>query len=180
MKTFDVKCYSAKAGECYMFDTNIWLYINGPVVGYHRDRQSAYSNLLKDILDKGASIVVTSLILSEYVNRLLRYAFDCWKKEERRNTADFKKDFRLTPNYLEVLQDVKEQVADIMQLPNIVKFPDNFQNVNLDCILNQMNNECDYNDSYMVYNCERNNYKLVSDDRDLRNMTSTAQLITFC
>lgn len=82
----------------YLFDTNVWLYIYGPVAGSNAKKQRIYSNLLNSIIERRAVIFITSLVLSEYINRVLRIGFQQWK-DNGNYSADYKRDYRSTNNY---------------------------------------------------------------------------------
>ena len=161
--------------SAYMFDTNVWLYIFGPVAGAGTYRQRVYSRLLSDIISRKAGLFITSLVVSEYINRVLRIGFDNWKVATRNPLADFKRDYRSTDDYADALADAKLQIREILNLCN--RYPDGFNAVDIDSVLNMMGQSADYNDSYLVLCCKNRNIKLVSSDKDLQKISSGIELI---
>lgn len=57
--------HEVSPNSAYFFDTNIWLFIFGPVASTNKRKQSIYSQLLKNILSRNAVVFVSSLVLSE-------------------------------------------------------------------------------------------------------------------
>lgn len=159
----------------YLFDTNVWLFIYGPIAGSNPRKQRVYSKLLDCILQRKATIFITSLILSEYINCVLRMGFTQWKKSTSTYNADYKRDFRSTVDYKETLEDAIAQVEDILKITQ--RRPDDFNAIDVQSVLNAMGQTSDYNDSYLIKCCEKSHIKLVSDDRDIAMVQSPITLI---
>ena len=178
MKTVKIQDHTVGPSGNYFFDTNVWLFIYGPVAGYDVPKQKKYSSLLSDILSRGAGLYITSLVVAEYINRVLRIGFMSWKREDRTNriNSDFKKDYRPTEDYADALQDAVLQVKEILKCA--AKRPDDFHRIEMDSLLQKMEQDCDYNDAYIIECCERCNMTLVSDDRDLQGVDSNITLLT--
>ena len=162
--------------SAYFFDTNVWLFIYGPVAGTNQRKQGIYSRLLKDIISHNAVVFVSSLVLSEYINAVLHIGFKQWKRITGNTNASFKHDYRITDDYLDRLNEAILQVQEILKVCN--KRPDDFHIVNIDSILGLMNHDADYNDSYYIHDCQEIGLKLVSDDSDMQNVQSPITLIT--
>jgi len=176
MKVDNLKEHNVSPLNSYLFDTNVWLYIYGPLANSERKKQNLYAKLLRDILDRKAGLFITSIVLSEYINRVLRIEFDHWKKRTDNINADYKRDYRTTDDFKDSLTDVKAQVKDILH--NVTqKRPDDFNNIDIDSIVNTMSNSSDFNDVYLVRCCERGNMCFVSDDKDIVNIPSTIRLV---
>jgi len=177
MKTEHIQNHNVSQMNSYLFDTNVWLFIFGPVAGAELNKQRAYSNLLRDITDRGAGLFITSLVLSEYINRVLRINFNQWKRANQLHNADYKRDYRHTAHFSQGLEDAKSQAIDILNHCT-AKYPDNFNNIDIEAIVNSMSPSFDYNDLYLVRCCERSNLILVSDDSDIPFIPSSIKLIT--
>lgn len=160
----------------YFFDTNVWLFIYGPVAGTNKRKQSVYANLLKEIISRKATVFVSSLVLSEYINAVLHLGFKQWKRSTDNVNANFKTDYRNTKDYSETLTDAIQQVQAILSVCK--KRPDDFHIVNIGNILQSMGQNADYNDAYYVHDCEKIGMNMVSDDTDMQNMQSAIFLIT--
>ena len=164
------------SNNAYFFDTNVWMFIFAPIAGTKKKKQSVYSSLLKDIQSRNATIFISSLVLSEYINAVLRMGFKQWKRVTGNVNADFKRDYRNTNDYQTILEDAVLQVKEILKV--CVKRPDDFQIIDIDCILASMNQDADYNDIYYIKDCEKHKMKFVSDDSDIQNVNSPISFIT--
>lgn len=64
-----------------LVDTNIWLLTKNPYRAQSDTAKVArYDSYLNDLIDSGANLFITTEIIGEYLNRLLRNAFTAWKK----------------------------------------------------------------------------------------------------
>lgn len=173
-----IKNYSVKSGDVFFFDANIWMYIFGPYANSKKYKQQAYSNLLRDIQLSRASVFISSLVVSEYVNACLRISFNNWRKlPENVSARDFKLDYRGTDNYIETIQDLKSQVCDIFKIAD--KTPDSFNSVDVLSFFDMQ--DIDFNDAYHIELCKGHSNKmiLVTDDKDILNSkNSCIQMLT--
>lgn len=178
MKIVKVADHKVSSTNCYLFDTNIWLFIYGPVAGTDKKKQSVYSNLLRDIINCRATIFVSSLVIAEYVNAVLRIGFKQWMRRTDNKNAIFKTDYRPTDDYAEVLKDAVAQVNEILSISVVEKKPDDFHNLDIPGILASMNHNADYVDAYLAFSCEYSRLKLVSDDLDMQALRKDIVLVT--
>ena len=175
MRIDPINKHTVSPMNSYLFDTNVWLYIYGPMAGSEKRKQKLYAKLLRDIVDKKACLYITSMVLSEYINRVLRIEFDQWKENTGNHNADYKKDFRSTSEYTDSLASVKAQVKEILSFSQ--KRPDDFNSVNIESIIDSMSNSADYNDIYLVRCCEVGKMCFVSDDNDIMSINSTIKVV---
>lgn len=168
--------HTVSPNNSYFFDTNVWIFIYGPIAGTDKKKQSVYSSLLKDIQSRNAAIFVSSLVLSEYINAVLRMGFAQWKRVTGNRNADFKRDYRSTEDYKVTLEDAVLQVEEILKV--CIKRPDDFHIININSVLASMNQDADYNDAYYIKDCEKQNMKFVSDDSDIQKVNGAITLIT--
>lgn len=57
--------------------------------------------------------------------------------------------------------------------------PDDFHSINMDSIFYEMSSDSDFNDSYYVELCDKNNMILVTDDTDLLNTQKNISIVTY-
>lgn len=176
MKLIKCKDYTVSPMDAFLFDTNVWFLIYGPVAASEQRKQRAYSCLLQDAVNRGACIFITSLIVSEYINAVLRLGFKQWMRSTGNFNADYKRDFRPTQSYKICLQDAIDQIEDILKVAK--RHPDDFNSIDFSKILDQMDENCDFNDSYYVTQCGRMPMKLVSDDADMQKIGGGITVIT--
>lgn len=160
----------------YLFDTNVWLFIYGPLAGTQRRKQSRYSALLRQIIDRKATVFVPSLVLAEYFNAVLRISFQQWKRKNNCVNAEFKKNYRPTEDFRLAMDDAISQVKEILSTAQ--QKPDEFQRINMEEILSSIAQSADYNDVFLAKTCEITpGLKFVSDDADIRNLQMRITLI---
>jgi len=159
------------------FDTNIWLFLFGSIANYKEERQKQYSRLFDDAVQKRCSIYISSIVLSEFANVIMRREFNKWKKEAENFDADYKKDFVGTETYKEKTELVKDQLNKILKLPNIIKAPDSFNNINVKNIFDNFG-LADFNDAYINELVSLNNLILVTDDGDFEKIYGGKKLVS--
>ena len=173
-----IKDYEIHSVDVFFFDTNVWMYVFGPMAGAKTLQQRYYSQLLRDIGTARASVFVSSLVITEYVNACLQIEFRNWKKKpENVAKTNFKRDFRPTQDYKDALRSVKSQVKDILAVST--QIPDGFNNIDVMPLFDW--NDIDFNDAYYMRLCDKQSNKvtLVTDDKDiLNNPNITVELLT--
>ena len=81
--------YKVTSSDCFFFDNNIWMFLFAPIADYNISKQRAYSKFLREIQSAGATIFISSLILSEYINRCLRISYGQWKERNHNTKNDY-------------------------------------------------------------------------------------------
>lgn len=165
-KIFDIKKYSPKSSDIFFFDNNVWMYLFCPLASFNISRQRNYSAFLQSISTSRSTIVINSLILSEFTNRYLRMDFEQWKNENDAFDASYKKDYIGTNRYQDTVAEIKRNINQILKFCE--KFSDNFNAVNLNNILLHLSH-IDFNDSYYLELAKLSNLKIVTDDADFIN-----------
>lgn len=164
-KVIEVTSYKPKSGDNLFFDNNIWMFLFCPLHNYEKNKQSKYSDLFKSVLSVNASIWINSLILSEFCNSWLRIEYNKWKLlPANKGCNDYKRHFISSTKYQETISEIKDIIPAILK--NSQRGSDNFNAVNIETILSELNN-CDFNDSYYLDLARINNWKIVTDDSDL-------------
>lgn len=176
MAVFKVKDYTVGPDDTFFFDTCVWICIFAPIAGYKLYKQKAYSSLLAEIRSRGAFIWINSQVVAEYVNASLRIEFEQWKKRKSLYQADFKHDYRSTPEYLSALQEIKNQMHDILSLTQ--RHPDDFHSMNVEKLIDDMGQTMDYGDVLMTTYCKKDRITLVTDDGDIVNSDFGINVIT--
>ena len=159
------------------FDTNIWLFLFGQLAGHKKDRQKEYSKLFEKALQKKCPIFITSMIISEFANVILRDEFKKWSRDSNKINLKYKDDFVGTEAYKEKVKAVKIQLNKILSLPNIVKQPDSFNSLSLENVLSDFGT-ADFNDAYINEIVNNRNLILVTDDGDFEKIFTGKKLVT--
>lgn len=178
MATIKIQDYRIKFGDQFFFDTNVWLLLYGPVANYQLHDQKEYSNLLASIIQRDFPIYITSMIISEFANVILRRDFKQWVDQSNKSPIpDFKRDFVGTAEYVNSVTDIKQLIGDILALPIITKIPDDFNSLTFDAILQRFG-QVDFNDAYISVLAQRKNYKVVTNDKDFQKLEDYIEIIT--
>lgn len=159
------------------FDTNIWIFLFGSLSTFKEDRQKHYSKLFDEAIQRECPIYISSMIISEFANVILRREFNKWKKLSDNFDKEYKKDFVGTDFYKEKTENVKSQLNKILLLPNIVKLPDSFNSISLENIFSDFGT-ADFNDAYINEIVSSRNFVLVTDDGDFQNIFTGKTLVS--
>ena len=149
----------------FVFDTNIWLFLYSNI---HEDREreiNAYSKLFEEVIDNDHQIALPGLIISEFTNVLLRADYNLIKDLIGDDKYSFKKDYVKSNYYKNKVNEINYLIEEILNIDNVFKLNDNFENINLEKVKNNFN-EIDWNDSFLLEIVKKYNYKLVSNDYD--------------
>lgn len=161
-KAHDVSKYAFSKGEPILIDANVWLYLQPPAAQPPPAFAKRYSSALKNILSAGATPVIESIVLSEYLNRYLRLEYDAaW-----RNAYPKFKDFRKSGYFAPLAQAAVADAKQILKLatPQDTRLP----TTDIAAILAETEaGTLDFNDAVLVENCRLNDWKLLTNDGDM-------------
>ena len=174
-KIFPVKDFEFKSNKTYFFDNNVWVSLYAPLINTKKDQQNKASKFLKNLFSYNSQIIVSSLILSEFSNTYVRFGFEQWKKATYNPTANYKRDYKKTQNFKDTLEEVKTLIKGIIDLEITSNFPDDFNAIDFEKVLNSF--EIDYNDSYYFQQCNINNWILVTSDGDFDNIDGNLTIV---
>lgn len=166
----NINSHSIKSNNSYFFDNNIWMFLFCPIGNTNAKKQQILSNFLSDLLSRNCSIIVNSLILSEFSNASLRLDFDIYKQEVN-ILSSFKKDYFKTERCKNTRAAISSAIKQIEKVSD--KYNDQYNSIDLDLVLNYYNNFLDFNDCYFMHICEKNNWFFVTDDKDFDIFNST-------
>lgn len=172
VSVFNVKTYEPKPSDKFLFDTNILIFLYNSLNPHlYRDetKTKLYSDFMSKIINAKATIYLTSLNLSEFVNVLLTREYNM-----RKGTYIRKKDFRASEAYKEAISQIKPIVNNMLK--NFEKINDSFEELLIDEMVNNL--KIDFNDEYYNYFCNFNNIKLLTDDLDYNFLNSPLEIVT--
>lgn len=157
--------YKISDNEKVFIDTNILIYLFSPDFVSSNERDIAqYSKILDILLQKNAQIFISSVVVSEFVNRILRIDYE----KNKDVYPDFKRDYRKSAKYKETLNLVLKELKKILQISH--KINDAFSDFDLLSWYKKDNNQnLDFNDLQIAFIIKKNNLKLLSNDSDFEN-----------
>jgi len=177
MAAINIKDYKIGFTDQIFFDTNIWLLLYGTMANYQAKEQRLYTDFFQTLLQKATPIFLTSMVISEFANVLLRRDFNQWMSTEKLSDKDFKKDFVGTEKYGETVSIIAVAINKILKLPNIAVVGDNFNAIDKEAILENFK-RIDFNDSYYAELAYMKKYKIVTNDKDFINISSKIDIIS--
>lgn len=142
-------------------DTNIWIYLFYPI----NNNDYGYSSVLQNMLDKKVQFYTTEQVLSEYVNRIVKSEFIRFR-ENQVGRVDYKRDFRPTSEYKDAYDMAMDSIReDILPITKIVSLSP--EDIYICCEKYKM---LDFNDNLYLNLAIKNNFSIISHDRDFENI----------
>ena len=157
-----IERYDFPAGKGYFFDTNIWLYIYGPI-GWPDERSDIYSRALKGIRDSKGTIYINCMIISEFINTFSRIEF--------KQQSEFLryKEFRSSLKYRAIAQDIAYNVKKIFK--STLACDPELQVINFPEVMDMFEQgKYDFNDLLFAQICRAKNLVFVTHDKDFSEL----------
>lgn len=154
-KVINLKKYQPRSTDKFFFDANVWLYIFCPIGNYKQSLVAPYTSFFQSIRQTRATILTSSLILSEIINRWLRLEFPQGAKKNRN-----------TMKYTQTIQAIEYTINEKI-LKNSQRIDDHFSKININEVLLKLK-ESDFNDSYYSQLSLLENFKIVTNDHDFK------------
>lgn len=173
MSTTDIQGFKPTKQHKFIIDTNVLIKLLYPAMTSRNT--IPYENLYQSIIKSKAEIIISSVQISEFVNRCIRFQFNLWAGDNI-SSLDFKSDFRETCDYRESMLAILEIIqTDILSVSSCID--DGFSKMNPDTIY-QFGFCYDFNDSLVAEIARLNNAILVTDDKDFANYSSNIKIVT--
>lgn len=157
-----IEGYDFPAGQGYFFDTNIWLYIYGPI-SWPDHKSEIYSGALKRIKDSKSTIYINCMIISEFINTFSRIEF--------RQQFEFSKykEFRNSLKYRAIAQNIAYNVKKIIK--NTLACDPELQTIYFPEVLDLFEQgKYDFNDLLFAQICRAKGLVFVTHDKDFSGL----------
>jgi len=171
----DVETYVPHDGDKYFFDANIWLYFYCPVGNYNKNTISKYDGFLKKSINSKTVIYISSLVISEIVNRWLRLDFERVKRKDV-SIRYFKRDYRGSAYYHSTVKDIKA-VFNNQLLKISMPLDDRATEISLSDVLSGLD-KIDFNDCYYHHLAKLDNLLIVTNDADFAKLDTGVSILT--
>lgn len=173
MNTIDIQFFKPTQQQKFILDTNVLIKLLYPSMS--GKNTIPYEKLYQSIIKAHSEIIVSSIQISEFVNRCIRFQFNLWK-EDNGTDPDFKSDYRESNNYKESMQAILEIIkTDILSVSTCVD--DKFNEMKADNLY-QYGFSYDFNDSLIAEIARLNDAILITDDKDFANCVSNIKIVT--
>lgn len=159
-----VDSYEFVESDSLFVDTNIWFYVYAPQPPDDK-RTRVYSKALSKILTAKSRIFIDAMVLSEFINRYSRLAYNLFKATG--SPINFK-EYRQSPDFKPVANDIESSVRRILK--HCQRTESGFSDCDIDNLLAKYGEgDSDFNDQLMVELCKSKGFKLITHDRDFKN-----------
>lgn len=169
----DIEKFVPNSDQVLLFDTNILIKLLYPI-DFNGDVEK-YAVLFKKIKKAKAKLIISSIQVSEFINRCIRIQYKLYQKDNP-ETVDFKKDYRNTDDYktnmTAILDIVKNDVVS-----NFEFIDDGFSQMQHENIF-VYGFSYDFNDSLLVEIAEQRKAIIVTDDLDFANYSISVPIVT--
>ena len=170
----DVETYVPQNGDKYFFDANIWLYFYCPIGNYNKNTICKYDSFLKKSINSKTTIYISSLVISEIVNRWLRLDFERVKRKDAR-MRNFKQDYRGSAYYNSTVKDVKLVFNQLLKIST--PLDDRATEISLPDVLSGLD-RADFNDCYYHHLAKLDNLLIVTNDADFAELDTGISILT--
>ncbi len=154
--------YDFPSEKGYFFDTNIWLYIYGPI-GWPDQKSAVYSRVLREIRDSNGTIYINCMIISEFINAFSRIEF------KQQTTYSRFKEFRNSLSFRPVAEDIASNVKKILR--NTLTCDPELKVIDLPEIMSFFEQgKYDFNDLVFAEICRDKGLVFVTHDKDFSEL----------
>lgn len=162
-ETVDIRSYTFRRADRFLLDTNIWLYIYGPVA-YPASLTDVYSTALRKMRTSGSEIYLDVLILSEFINAFARWEYN--QMESSKKPKDFK-EFRRSEAFKPVAEEIAVNAKKIASMA--LRSDSLFKSVDIRALLTEYEaGDSDFNDLMLVETCKSKGLALITHDADFK------------
>lgn len=171
MSVINVSSHQPQESDKYFLDCNILMYTFYPNGGYATDLIYDYSLLVTKIINARSQIIITDVLLSEFINTYIQTEFHRLATLNRwpHNKNYFKYTFKLSTEYSDILQEIRCIIS--RQIMPVFTFIDSkFSTINFENIFDNPNT-FDFNDRYYGYCMSPLNAYIVTNDSDFSDVT---------
>ena len=174
MSAKDIQCFKPIKQQKFIMDTNVLIKLLYPAMS--GKNTIPYEILYQSIIKVNAKFIISSVQISEFINRCIRFQFNLWKEDNNDANSDFKTNYRETDDYRESMQAILEIIENDI-LPISTCIDDRFSEMDFKKLY-QYGFSYDFNDSLVAEIARLNNAILITDDRDFGNYASNIEIVT--
>ena len=172
-KAMSTSEFNPQKEDIVLLDTNILIRLFTP---YNIGSYNNYDKLWSKLIKCKSKLIISSIQISEFINRCIRIEFDLYKKSKGLDKIDYKKDYRSTQEYMDKMEDILEIVKEDIS-KNFSFIDDGFSKINPENIFKQKFSY-DFNDALIVEIAKQYNAILVTDDGDYANYKLDLPVVT--
>jgi hypothetical protein len=155
----DVSISSSKV----LFDSNIWILIEGFCASSQDHRTQVYSAAYKKLLQNGNTIVVNDYVLGEFCNRCTRFEYEVLKEAD--DTLPNYKVYRRSNDFRPVMESVRDTCLHILDDCEYISVGRSECNMTK-ALEDFCSGDIDFSDIVLANHCAKEKLHLMTDDGD--------------
>ncbi len=171
MSIIDIKSHQPQTDNIYFLDCNVLMYTFYTNGSYAADLVYDYSLLITKIINTKSKLILTDVLLSEFINTYIQTEFHRLARLNRwpHTKEYFKKTFKLSTEYEDILQEIKCIITRQM-IPVFTLVDDEFSKTSFNNMFDNPSS-FDFNDRYYGYCMAPINAYIVTNDSDFSDVT---------
>lgn len=166
-KAYRVGSSSAISRKRILFDTNIWIFINGVNQGADQEKVDGYSAAYSDLLRNDNEIIVTDYVISEFANRCVKIAYDlhCQDAGIKPDPREFKR-VRKSAAFEAAMDEIRLNCLDLTRDCTYCPSGECFK---IEDVVNEFySGKLDFTDIVLREFCKREEAIFMTDDGDFK------------
>lgn len=170
----EINLFIPSQHDTMLLDTNILIKLLFPID--FNGKIEKYSTFYEKTKKANSSLIISSVQISEFINRCIRLQFNLYKDSIGQASIDFKKEYRETEDYRNSMKAILEIVTgDILSSFKFID--DGFSNMQYESIF-RYGFSYDFNDALLVEIAKKNKAIIVTDDVDFANYGTDVKIVT--
>ncbi len=172
MSVTNIRTHFPQKGEIYFLDCNVLMYIFYVNGTYSQNLISDYSSFVNSIVKANAEIVITDVLISEFINTYIQTEYrrlaelNGWATDKKH----FKQVFKVSNYYLDIITEIK-YILERQLFPICKRINVDFQHMSMDTIFD-IPKTFDFNDRYYGLTAQHISAYIVTNDADFKDTTS--------
>lgn len=162
-KLIDARNIPECEGKKILFDTNIWLLIEG-YSNEAKHRSAIYSAAYKAMLQRGAKIVTNDYVIGEFFNRSAKIEYDTALRDMEDERPSFKA-YRCKPDFRDKMEGIRDTCLNIIDDCEFVSVSGGHYDI-ADVLGECSAGLIDFTDKILKDFCTKENAWLLTDDAD--------------
>ncbi len=168
----DIAIFNPLEDDLFILDCNVLMYVFYTYGGYRNKLMKPYKAFFNKIAVKNESILITSVLLSEFINSYIRNEYKRYLRENnyKPDQFDFKKDYKPTNEYADTIKEISDIIINqLLALPSVILCKDDITKKDIPgMFLNE--NTFDFNDRYYGELARHRKCYIVTNDIDFKNI----------
>ena len=165
-KIISTKSVADIKGRKILFDTNVWIFIEGLNGQSSAHKHQLYTDAQSILRSNGNTIIVNEYILSEFCNRSIKLAYEFAKQADESGQEFMRfKEFRETEDFDAAAEVARDTCLNMLDECEFCSCHDKHYNIK-DVLAEFASQKIDMSDIFIKNHCQKENYLLMTDDAD--------------